>query len=382
MDEHKPGVPAPEAPTPSEVHYAPRTDDSHGYYDDPYGYNPSAPASTAVIDVKSEVVSASTAIAVSPGGAIQKPPPGSPPTPPDSDDDDEGMLRMSFMEHLEELRTRIIRALYGLVAAFVISLLYAGQLWEIIQEPATTALKHLNVVPPKLAMIEPMEGFSIIWMKLPLLCSVFIASPWILYQAWAFVAPGLYMKERKWAIPGILATAGLFIAGGFFAYFLAFRFGLEFLLGIGMMNGVQPVVTITRYFDLFINVTLGIALVFELPVLIFFLTLIRLVSPRFLLKHTRYAVLVITIAAAIITPTPDFFNMMLFAVPMTLLYFVGVFAGFIVVLRREGKPLPWKMIAGIVFGVLAVIAGVLYVMVTKFGYHFVQHWPFLLPPGK
>ena len=382
MDEHKPGVPAPEAEAPSEVHYAPRTDDSYGYYDDPYGYNPSASASTQVIDVRSEAVPAATSIAARPGGSIQKPPPGPPPTPPDSGDDDEGMLRMSFMEHLEELRTRILRAVYGLVVAFVISLLYAGQLWDIIQEPATTALKHLNVVPPKLAMIEPMEGFSIIWMKLPLLCSVFIASPWILYQAWAFVAPGLYLKERKWAIPGILATTGLFISGGLFAYFLAFRFGLEFLLGIGMMNGVQPVVTITRYFDLFINVTLGIALVFELPVLIFFLTLIRIVSPRFLLKHTRYAVLAITIVAAVVTPTPDFFNMMLFAVPMTVLYFVGVFAGYIVVLKREGKSMPWKIISLIVLGVLAVIGGVLYLMVAKYGYHFVQHWPFFVSPLK
>lgn len=378
MDEHKQGVPAPEAEVPSQVAYVGRTDDSLGYYDDPYGYNPSAAGGT-LIETTAEVVQEQKAVALArPAGAIQKPPPPAPPAPPDSGDDDEGMLRMSFMEHLEELRTRIIRALYGLIAAFVFSLLYAGQLWEIIQEPATTALKHLNVVPPKLAMTEPMEGFSIIWMKLPLLCSIFIASPWILYQAWAFVSPGLYLKERRWAIPGILATAGLFITGGFFAYFLAFRFGLEFLLGIGMMNGVQPVVTITRYFDLFINVTLGIAIVFELPVLIFFLTLIGLASPRFLMRHTRYAVLAITITAAIVTPTPDFFNMMLFAVPMTLLYFVGVFAGYMVVLRREGKSLPWKWISLGVLGVLALIAGVLYLMVANYGFHFVQHWPFLI----
>ena len=185
-----------------------------------------------------------------------------------------------------------------------------------------------------------MEGFSIIWVKLPLLCSVFLASPWILYQAVAFIAPGLYQKERRWAIPGILSTAGLFIGGGLFAYFLAFRFGLEFLLGIGMMNGVQPVVTITEYFDLFVDVTLGVGLVFEMPVLIFFLTLIRLASPRFLLRHSRYAILAIVIIAAIVTPTPDVFNLMLFAVPMTLLYFVGVFAGYLLVLRREGRALP------------------------------------------
>src|SRR6202171_410239 len=159
-------------------------------------------------------------------------------------------------------------------------------------------------------MTVPMEGFSIIWVKLPLLCSIFLASPWILYQLWAFIAPGLYKRERKWATPFILITAGLFIGGGVFAYFVAFRYGLEFLLGIGMMNNVQPVVSITEYFDLFVNVTLGVALVFELPVLIFLLTLLRILSPRFLLRHSRYAVLIIVIVAAIITPTPDVFNLM------------------------------------------------------------------------
>ena len=222
---------------------------------------------------------------------------------------------MSFMEHLEELRSRILKAVYGLVVAFVVSLIYAGKLWDIISDPAVEALKHLQVEPPQLAQLTPMEGFSIIWVKLPLLCSVFIASPWIVYQVWAFISPGLYKKERRWAMPFVLITAGLFIAGGLFAYFLAFRFGLEFLLGIGMSNNVRPVVSITEYFDLFVNVTLGVGLVFELPVLIFLLTLLHVLSPRFLLRHSRYAILIIVIAAAIITPTPDVFNLMLFAIP-------------------------------------------------------------------
>src|ERR1700676_2975243 len=105
-------------------------------------------------------------------------PPSPPPAPPvDPDDEEEGgMLRMSFMEHLEELRSRIIKALYGLVVAFVGSLIYAGQLWDIISDPAVEALKHLKVEPPQLAQLTPMESFSIIWVKLPLLCSVFLAS--------------------------------------------------------------------------------------------------------------------------------------------------------------------------------------------------------------
>ena len=172
-------------------------------------------------------------------------------------------------------------------------------------------------------------------------------------------------------------VARLFIGGGLFAYFLAFRFGLEFLLGIGMMNNVQPVVTITEYFDLFVNVTLGVGLVFQMPVLIFFLTVLRLASPRFLIKHSRYAILAIVIIAAIVTPTPDVFNLMLFAVPMTLLYFVGVFAGYLMVLRREGRTLPWTRILLVILGVLLVAGAIVAAAVLRFGFHLIPHWPFL-----
>jgi sec-independent protein translocase protein TatC len=293
------------------------------------------------------------------------------------DEEEQGMLRMSFMEHLDELRMRIIRCLMGLAVAFVASLVFAGKLWDIISEPAVEALKHLGVNPPHLVMTVPMEGFSIIWVKLPILCSIFLGSPWIVYQVWAFIAPGLYRRERRWAAPFVLITAGLFIAGGFFAYYLAFRFGLEFLLGIGMSNNVTPMVTITEYFDLFVNVTLGVGLVFELPVLIFLLTLLRVASPRFLIRHSRYAILAIVIIAAIVTPTPDVFNLMLFAVPMVLLYFVGVFAGYLLVLKREGKKFPWKRVLLIALAVVVVIAAIVYVLTAWFHLKMIPHWPFL-----
>jgi len=318
-----------------------------------------------------------TAVVVQAGGAQ---PPAVPPPPPSDDDEDDpeeqGMLRMSFMEHLEELRSRIIKALYGLLISFILSLVFAGPLWDIISEPAVSALKHLHVVPPRLVQITPMESFIIIWVQLPLLCSIFLASPWIVYQVWAFIAPGLYKRERRWAAPFVLITAGLFISGGIFAYFLAFRFGLEFLLGIGMSNNVTPMVSITEYFDLFVNVTLGVGLVFELPVLIFLLTLLRVASPRFLLRHSRYAILGIVIAAAIITPTPDVFNLMLFAIPMCVLYFIGVFCGLILVLRREGKQLPWKPVLLILLITLGIAAGV-YFGFTHYHLHLMKKWPYV-----
>lgn len=308
-------------------------------------------------------------------GLIQPPPPPPPPVAPE-DEEEGGMLRMSFMEHLEELRSRIIKALYGLLVAFVFALVFAGKLWDIVSDPAVEALKHLGVNPPRLAQLTPMESFSIIWVKLPLLCSVFLASPWIVYQVWAFIAPGLYKKERNWAMPFVLLTAGLFIGGGCFAYFLAFRYGLEFLLGIGMSNNVQPVVSITEYFDLFVNVTLGVALVFELPVLIFLLTLLHVLSPRFLMRHSRYAILIIVIVAAIITPTPDVFNLMLFAIPMCALYFVGVFASYLLVLRREGRRFAWKTLLQIVIALVVVLL-LIYAAMLYYHLHFIRQWPFL-----
>jgi sec-independent protein translocase protein TatC len=239
-------------------------------------------------------------------------------------------------------------------------------------------LKLLKVNPPELVTITPMEGFNVIWFKLPLLCSIFIASPWVLYQVWAFISPGLYRRERRWAAPFILISAGLFMLGGVFAYFVVFRYGLTFLLGIGLGHAVHPMVTISEYFDLFVNVMLGVGIVFEMPVLIFFLTLLRILSPMFLLRHSRYAILGIFILAAIVTPTPDVFNLMLFAMPMCLLFYVGIFASYLLVLKRENRTFPWKLFSLIVLGVLILLAGILYLAITKYGYHVVPKWPFLI----
>lgn len=302
-----------------------------------------------------------------------------PPQPPSGDDDDEedGMLRMSFMEHLEELRSRIIKGLIGCGVAFAASLCFSERLWDFVRQPAAKALLALGYNPPNLTMIEPMESFQIIWFKLPFVVAIFLSCPWLLYQVWAFVSPGLYRKERRWAAPFILTSAGLFILGGVFAYFVIFPFGLTFLLGIGKNQYVVPMVTITEYFDIFVNVILGVGLVFELPVLIFFLTLLRIVTPSFLMNHSRYAILAIFIIAAVVTPTPDVVNLMLFATPMCLLFYVGIFASYLLVLHRENRKFPWTKALSIVLGVLILLAAGLYIAITRYGYKLVPHWPFL-----
>ena len=301
---------------------------------------------------------------------------GGGPPPPPGGEEEEGMLRMSFLEHLEELRKRIISALVGAAVAFCVSFSFSGPLWNIIKQPAVTALKSLGY-EPRLVQITPMETINIIWFKLPLVCAIFLASPWVVYQVWAFISPGLYRRERRWVVPVALTTGGLFLMGGLFGYFVAFRYGLTFLLGIGKGQGVVTMVTVTHYFDLFVNVILGVGLVFELPVVIFFLILFHIATPKFLMNHSRYAILIIFFIAAVVTPTPDIFNMCLFAVPMCLLFYVGIFAGYLLVLKREHRKFPWAPVLKITLIVLLAVAGILYVAITKYGFKLVQHWPFL-----
>jgi sec-independent protein translocase protein TatC len=351
---------------------------------DPYGADP-IPAAAIPPEAHAEPITGYR----TPEEVAKIPPQSPPPPPPPGEEEEEeggeeeqGMLRMSFLEHLEELRTRLLRAIGGLLIAFVLSIGFCKDLWRLVSAPAVSALQHLGVKPPNLIGITPMEQFNVIYLKLPLLVSIFIGSPWLFYQVWAFISPGLYKREKKWAVPFIVSTAGLFIAGGCFAYFVAFRYGLEFLLGIGRDINVSPFVSINEYFDMFVNVTLGVGLVFEMPVIIFFLTLLRLASPRFLIKHSRYAILAITVIAAVVTPTPDVFNMMLFAVPMVLLFFVGIFASYLLVLRREEKQFPWGKIALALLIALLLFAGVIALLIYHYHFQPTPKWPFLVPPVR
>ncbi len=141
---------------------------------------------------------------------------GSPALPPPStvqgDDEEDGMMRMSFLDHLEELRVRIIRMLIGIGVSFALCIAFSNQIWKFISAPVVQALTFTGA-DPNLVFLKPTDAFAMIWVKAPLLASVFLAAPWVLYQVWAFIAPGLYQKERRWAAPFVLSTAGLFISG-------------------------------------------------------------------------------------------------------------------------------------------------------------------------
>jgi sec-independent protein translocase protein TatC len=235
--------------------------------------------------------------------------------------------QMSFLDHLEELRKRIIHSLIGVAVALAVCWTFADQLFLIVSAPIREL--GVNLVASKLT-----EGFNL-ELKLAALAAVFLASPFILAQVWLFIAPGLYKHERRYALPFILFSTILFIAGGLFGYFIAFRFAAKFLLEWSQGMGLEPMFIASEYFDLFIAVELGLGVVFEIPAVIFVLARIGLVSAGFLIRNTKYAVLIAFIVAAIITPTSDIPNLMIMAVPMILLYLLGIVVAFVFGRKRK-----------------------------------------------
>jgi sec-independent protein translocase protein TatC len=233
----------------------------------------------------------------------------------------EDLPRMSLLEHLEELRKRLLWSILALAVAFLPCWSFHEQIFRFLQAPLKKDFPDL-----KLSFLGFTDPF-ILYFKVAALAALFVASPFVLYQIWAFVAPGLYRRERKLALPFVFFTTVFFLAGGAFGYYVAFPFAARFLLGIG--EQFQAVITIEKYFGFLLTVLLGLGLMFELPIFILLLSLIGVVTPRFLLHYFRHAVVVIFIVAAIITPTPDVVNLCIMAVPAVGLYVLGIGAAFL-----------------------------------------------------
>ncbi len=240
---------------------------------------------------------------------------------------------MSLLEHLEELRRRLIHSAVYLVVAFFVAYTFRVQIYGFMQQPIVTALAahHLDT---QLVYLNPVDIFNL-YIKISLLAGAILASPFILYQVWLFISPGLYQKEKRYVVPFMSATVGLFLAGAFFGYHYVYPGALNFL--IGYSNQFKPMVTVGEYTDLFMTVILGLGITFELPILVFFLALFGLVSARFLWKNIRYAVLLIFVVAAIITPTPDVLTMCVFAAPMLGLYLLSIGVAYMVHPSRRDR---------------------------------------------
>lgn len=246
------------------------------------------------------------------------------------------MQAMSFLDHLEELRRRIIWAVLSVIVGFAVCWSFAKPIFAWMQRPIMQALTN-NHLDTQLVYLNPTEPFNM-YMKIGLMAGLFVASPFILYQVWAFIAPGLYRHERRYVLPFMFSTVGLFLAGGYFGYRIVYPAALNFLVEQG--EGLRPMITIGEYTDLFMTIIVGLGIVFEMPILIFFLALMGIVSAGWMWKNLRYSILVIFVVAAFLTPTTDIMNMCVFAAPMILLYIVSIgVAWFVHPKRRKKKAL-------------------------------------------
>jgi sec-independent protein translocase protein TatC len=239
--------------------------------------------------------------------------------------------QMTFVEHLEELRRRILWAVVCVVVAFAACWIFAADLYDIASAPirANPAVT--------LAVSRPQDIFGL-YMKVTLVASIFLASPLILTQAWLFISPGLYPHERRYAIPFVLSASLLFITGGAFGYYVAFPMAMQFLLDWIVESRLTPIIDAVEYFDLFFSIIVALGIVFQIPAVVFVLSRIGLVSARMLLRFFKHAVLACMVVAAVITPTTDFANMLIIAGPMIVLYAVGIGIAWIFGKRRVSEP--------------------------------------------
>ncbi len=229
----------------------------------------------------------------------------------------EELPRMSLLQHLEELRKRLFVSAVAIAVGFGLCWWKSAEIFQFLQAPVIKALPQGT----KLAYTQLTEPFML-YVNIALLAGVIVASPVILYQVWLFIAPALYKHEKRWALPFVIMSVVFFISGAAFGYYVAFPMVANFLVTVG--KDFQPVIKIDDYLDILSKIILGLGLVFETPILIFFLARIGVVTEKWLLAKFRYAVLVIFIIAALITPTPDIPTQCAFALPMCGLYLLGV----------------------------------------------------------
>ena len=237
--------------------------------------------------------------------------------------------RMSFLEHLGELRKRILWTLFSIMGGLAIALTFTDRLMKFVRRPFDQALPGM-----KLVFLYPTEAFWV-YMKVALIAGIVLAMPMVLYQIWAFVAPGLHAHERRYAAPFVIAGSLFFLIGATFAQLVVIPFAMRFLVTFPGPD-LAPMISVGSYVDFVLKFTLAFGAIFELPVLITLATWMGLVTPQFLAKNRKYAILINFILAAILTPTPDVFNQTLMAGPMIILYELGIISARIV--GRRARP--------------------------------------------
>ncbi len=235
--------------------------------------------------------------------------------------------KMPFLEHLGELRVRIVRSLWALLVGLGIALPFSQRIMDYLARPVQSTGNSL-------VFLALTEAFWV-QMKVAMIVGLFIAAPAILWQVWAFIAPGLYEHERRYAAPFVIIGSVLFIGGGVFSLKVVTPYAIQFLLSYSR-PGLTPMISVGSYIDFLLKFTLAFGLVFELPLGITLAARMGLVTAKTLARNRKYAILGAFIAGAILTPTPDAFNQALMAGPLIILYEVGIVCAR--VFGRKAKP--------------------------------------------
>jgi sec-independent protein translocase protein TatC len=241
----------------------------------------------------------------------------------DPEDLNEAGAKMSFLEHLDELRRRIIYSVYSLLVGCAVAYVFINRIFDFVMLPMYNMLPGGN----KLIYTAGAEPFML-YLKIGFIAGIFFSSPLILWQVWKFVAPGLYTHEKKFAIPFVLMSTVFFVLGGLFSHFVAFPWTWKFFISFSTDYMVfMP--KIDEAFSLYTKMLLGFGLIFEMPTLVFFLARMGVVTAGFLMRYFKYAVLVIFIVAAVISPGTDMMSQLIMAVPMIALYLISVLIAWI-----------------------------------------------------
>jgi sec-independent protein translocase protein TatC len=236
---------------------------------------------------------------------------------------------MSFLEHLDELRKRIVQSLLGVVAGVGLGFFFITPIVNFILTPTW------RILPAGSRMIytQPGEAFGL-YVQIGLIVGIVLASPWIMYQVWLFIAPGLYANEKKFAVPFVLMSTIGFVGGAAFNHYIIFPFMMTFFASFNTADLIfMP--RLEDVFDLYSKMLIGMGLVFQMPTVVFFLAKMRMVTARFLLRNTKYAVLAIFVIAAVITPSGDMVTQTIFAAPMLGLYALSILIAWIVTPKSE-----------------------------------------------
>ena len=255
-------------------------------------------------------------------GALQVPPED----PHDQDDFAEG--KMSFLEHLEELRKRIINACLGIAAGIALSFFFIQGIFEFLMAPANATLPEGS----RLIYTQPTEAFAL-YIQISLISGAVFASPWIMYQVWRFIAPGLYANEKRFVVPFVLFSTVGFMAGAAFNHYIAYPFIMTYFASFNTPNLVY-MPQLSYVFGLYVKMLLGLGVIFQMPTVVFFLAKMKVLTARFLLRQFKLAVLLIFITAAVVTPTGDPVTLGIFAAPMIGLYLLSIAIAFIVGPKR------------------------------------------------